>query len=225
MNRSPIVDNAPSQTLPSNEPVPAIQLSLWRRWLIKLFVATLLLVIAIQCTPRQFAWIDLAKDASGPLARRLGLSQGEWSLFAPEPTLNNAWFSAEIYAPDGTLTSWNSTYWGTASGAQKFRDFRMMNFGNRLSRRDPLAREDFADYLARKMIGPNARAVVTAEGDTQPAREGSSEMPSSPAERWRLVLFRSQLKMTLPADGTLPSRNETLWISSSQQLVEREYQP
>jgi hypothetical protein len=180
----------------------------------------------------------------------LGISQGEWSLFAPNPTLNNAWFSAELYAPDGTLTTWNSTYWGTASGTQKFREFRMLNFSNRLSRRDPLARDDFADYVARKMLGPQTRAVVlpakgihAASESTDPtgrysseADFGASSLPASGLSesssvvadslpRWRLVLYRSQLQMTLPADGTFPSRDETVWISSSQQLVEREYLP
>lgn len=230
MNRSSSVDEAPLQALPPRESPAAYEIPVWRRWVIKLFVATLLLVIVVQCAPRRFAAIDFAKDAIGPVARRLGLWQAEWALFAPDPQLNNAWLSAEIYAPDGTLTTWNSTYWGTASGVQKFRDFRMLNFGNRLSRRDPLARDDFADYIARQMIGPGVQAVVVADGAIVPVQNAASEnlsnqTDSKPGDRWRLVLFRSQLLMTLPADGALPSRDETLWISSSQQLVEREYQP
>lgn len=260
MNRSPLFVDSPPQPLLPRESATSSQPSRARRWLIKLFVVTLLLIIIIQCLPQKHAWIDRAKDVVGPLARGLGISQREWSLFAPDPKLNNAWFSAELCAPDGTLTTWNSTYWGTASGAQKFRDFRSLNFGNRLSRRDPLAREDFADYIARKMLGPETRAVVLPAEATRAVSESTDQarlysFPSNLPEsdllesdslesdslesdlvnskaaeadalpRWRLVLYRSQLQMTLPADGTFPSRDETVWIASSQQLALREYLP
>lgn len=192
------------------------------RGLIRAFVVGMVVLIAVQTMPRKWAWMQPAKEMVGPMTKRLGVWQGEWNLFAPDPMLNNAWLSAEVYAPNGELTMWNSTYWGTATGRQKFRDFRMMNLGNRLHNRDAAAHEDFADYVARQIISPTARAIpIGTENQPQLVQNDGKQ----PTATWRLKLYRSQLKMTLPADGSLPTRDDTVWISSSINLVNREYLP
>ncbi|MEZ6136483.1 MAG: hypothetical protein R3C53_16430 [Pirellulaceae bacterium] len=60
-----------------------------------------------------------------------------------------------------------------------------------------------------------------------------TEMPALPGRassgvvepRWRIVLSRNQMNMSMPDDGTLPARDDTLWIATSVNLLTREYSP
>lgn len=187
-----------------------------RRAAIRIFFLAFAVVLFIDTTPANWAWLRPAKRFVCPLLNYCGLWQGQWTLFAPAPILNNAWLSAEIYGPDGTRQKvWNSTYWANSRGWDRFVGFRQMNYRNRTSAMDPRAVADYADYLARQLISPTAHAVnlpdsVPSENTPQP---------------WRVVLSRNQLNIVMPDDGTLPKRDETIWISSSKNLLVREYQP
>jgi hypothetical protein len=142
---------------------------------------------------------------------RVGLWQGQWTLFAPNPKINNAWLAAEVYRPDGTQHEfWSSTYWADTSGWERFRGFRHINYNNRIQTQGQQAANDLADYLARRLIGPTAVPI---------------DVDQPLDSRWRLVLSRNELNLSLPDNGQLPTRDETLWISTSQNLTVREYQP
>ncbi|MCA9133815.1 MAG: hypothetical protein KDA45_11700 [Planctomycetales bacterium] len=196
------------------DPQPASGL---RRQIVRCFALLILLVIAIDTSPDVHAWLRQAKVKMAPVVRRPGLWQGQWPLFAPNPVLNNAWISAEITSPDGELTFWNSPYWGDTGSWEKFYRFRYLNYYNRLPSQNPLAIEEFADFLARTLISPTAHPVDFAlDADATTA-------PSAPT--WKMSLFRSKLNFTLPEDGSLPSRDEILWIASSKNLTVRAYRP
>lgn len=130
--------------------------------------------------------------------QRVGLSQGEWKMFAPNPVINNGWYSAEIRSLSGEVAHWDSPIWAGKNGWDKFVNFRQMNYYNRLpSPRNSPATFDLADYLARKRSYPAAS----------------------------ITLYRNQFQINMPEDGSLPSREETIWTFSTVSIVNQNYQP
>ena len=219
----------------------------WRRLAARSFFVIFAAVVLIDTAPRTWRWMRPVKQVVCPQLNYCGFWQGQWTLFAPHPILNNAWLSAEIYRPDGSQQEvWNSTYWANSSSWERFIGFRRMNYRNRMGAADPAAVHDLADYLARQLISPTARPVEQPAAEviqtfdaSQPARETVGEFRNEEIESagapvlehnpeqppWRLVLTRSQLNIVLPDDGSLPARDQTLWISSSKNLAVREYHP
>ncbi len=204
----------------------------WRRAAVRTFFLVFASVLFIDTSPNTWAWMRPVKQFVCPTLNYYGLWQGNWTLFAPAPILNNAWLSAQVYRPDGTQQEvWNSTYWANSSGWERFVGFRRMNYRNRLAAIDSRAANDFADYLARQLISPTAHPVNVQTPEHEPSRplattqtdESFGSNGATPA--WRLILSRNQLTIALPDDGTLPKRDETLWISSSKNLAMREYHP
>lgn len=191
----------------------------WRCMAVRIFFVVFATVVAIDIAPRKWTWLRPVKQVVCPPLNYFGLWQGQWALFAPNPILNNAWLSAEVYRPDGSQQEvWNSTYWANSNGWDRFVGFRRMNYGNQMAAADPGAANDLADYLARLLISPTARPVE------HPVAEAAESVGPSQST-WRLVLTRSQMNIVLPDDGTLPARDQTLWISSSKNLAVREYLP
>ncbi len=207
----------------------------WRRAAARAFFLLFVSVLLIDTSPSTWAWMRPLKQIVCPILNYCGLWQGQWTLFAPAPILNNAWLSAEVYRPDGTQHEvWNSTYWAKSSGWERFVGFRRMNYRNRMAASDPLAANDLADYLARQLISPTAHPVnVHASSPIKSQRDNTTLLHDSnqsiestqPTLPWRIVLSRNQLNLVMPDDGVLPKRDETLWISSSKNLAVREYQP
>ncbi len=187
-----------------------------KRWGVRLFFILFLGILVIDTVPGTLVGAPQAKSLLSPWLNRCGLWQGQWTLFAPKPKINNSWLSAEVYAPDGTQQQfWNSTYWAETTTWERFSGFRHINYNNRIQSQGKLAADDLADYLARELISPAASAVDSSVVGPAVDQAGA----------WRLVLSRSELNVVLPDDGTLPTRDETLWISTSQNLTVREYQP
>jgi hypothetical protein len=219
-------------TSATHEPLSTTTPGRWGRAIIRLFFLLFAAVLFIDTSPSTWSWLRPAKLFICPALNACGLWQGQWTLFAPAPIINNAWLSAEIYRPDGSRQEvWNSTYWAKSSGWERFVGFRQMNYRNRMAAIDPRAADDFADYLARQLISPTAHPVNLPEAlptDAEAAALAQSDDSAQTVDDdrpWRLVLSRNQLNIALPDDGTLPKRDETLWISSSKNLAVREYQP
>jgi hypothetical protein len=165
---------------------------------IRCFALLIICVAVIDVLPRSWNWLAVPKQYLTAVLNRVGLWQGEWPMFAPDPIINNGWFTAEIHAIDGSVTQWDSPYWYLQSGWDKFVRFRHMDFFNRL----PLlhnrpAAEDFADYLGRQAVKPAAA----------------------------VKLYRNQLSIQMPSDGTIPSRDEIVWLFNSEPVAIRNYQP
>ena len=187
---APISDVAESQTL-SERGSAAV-----RRRAVRWFVILLITVMFVDSAPQSWSWLRRPKRAVSVVLNRIGLWQGEWSMFAPDPVLNNGWFTAEIHSPDGTVSQWNSPYWITSNSGDKFLRFRYLNYFNRLPA--PFyqpARNDFADYLARK----------------------------SPVPVESVKLFHTRTRLIMPEDGSLPKRDEVDWMFSSEILTKRTY--
>ena len=145
-----------------------------RRICIRCFVALALLTIAIDTAPRS-AVTNPLQDLIRPALNVAGLWQGDWPLFAPNPTINNGWLSAEFYpvggkspilTDDGKPLGWNSPIWSEYDVWNKFYRFRHVNYFNRVPYRgkDPL--DDLADYIARTTLGPEYHFVETRPDST-----------------------------------------------------------
>lgn len=164
----------------------------------------MLLVVAmfLDVCPNSWSLIGLPKSWLSAVLNRVGLWQGDWSMFAPDPETDNGWISAELVDAEQTSSSWNSPIWSEVDSWGKFYRFRHINFYNRLPQNvNLLAWGDFADYLARD-----------AEHRTH-------------VRIAKISLYRNHLNLLRPEDGSLPSRDEEMWTTSSEFLTQRIYQP
>ena len=195
--------------------------SLQRTW-IRCFAAITLIAVAIDTAP-EWKFVTPLQEFLRPALNVTGLWQGDWPLFAPNPVINNGWISAEFYAQssqspmlasDGKPLSWNSPIWSEFNSWTKFYRFRHINYFNRAAHRGQNVIDDLADFVARTELGPDFHFVETVPED------GRLVVASSPIE---LRLSMNRLQIVLPDDGSLPSPEETIWMSVSSNLTLRKY--
>ncbi len=187
-----------------------------KRWCIRIFVVFAFAIIAIDTSPAIWPYATDTKLAVRRGLDATGLWQGEWPLFAPDPVINNAWITAEIYSADGDLQYWNSPYWADVAALHKFRQFRQINYYTRLPFNGQTAINDFCDYIARQQIGPGVKGSARKADQPNDWSEGKSSS-------WRLRLVRNKLNFVAQADGSLLPRSDVIWVSSSEQLADRVY--
>lgn len=169
-----------------------------RRVAVRLFTISIILVMLLDTLPHNWLWLTPAQNRLTSLLNRVGLWQGEWPLFAPDPIVNNGGLSADLYLADGTQLLWNSRSWARASTWQKFVGFRHVNYYNRvaLPRYTPAA-DDFVDYLVRQTDDPVAQ----------------------------IKLYQNKMTFVPLEGGSLPARDELPWNFSSQLVARRSYAP
>jgi hypothetical protein len=171
----------------------------YRRWITGFFLILTGLMVA-DVIPSEHLPLPQFKRALTMLLSRVGLWQGQWSMFAPDPVINNAWLEADLRDREGRQTHWSSPYWAEVDAWGKFRRFREINYFNRL----PLdqhrpALSDFADWLRRHAPDPEAIRRVEIQ------RRELTYLPGPP--------------------GTLPTRDNITWAFRTRFLMERSYQP
>ena len=81
------------------------------------FIATIVLVVAIDTLPQSPAALH---RAIAPTLVRLGINQGAWNLFAPEPDHVNTRLRAEVAYRDGQRREWRGPDWRNASAWEKW---------------------------------------------------------------------------------------------------------
>ncbi len=168
-----------------------------RRFYQCLFALIAALMIA-DAMPASFQWFSIPKQAARYCLQRAGLWQGEWSMFAPDPVINNGWFSADIELASGDIEHWDSPYWAEKGSLEKFRRAREMNYYNRLGLPWNLcATDDFADYLLRNSKSP-ARSIK---------------------------LFKNQMQFRPDSEGRFLSHDETEWMFSTEIVTRKSAQP
>lgn len=207
-----------------------LRMQVWQRRLCRWFAVAAMLSIAVDTSPWWEALRPL-KNCIRPALIWTGLWQGQWPLFAPNPYINNSWISVEFYV-DGTnqpLLSadhqpllWNSPIWSRASVAEKFHRFRHLDFYNHLPGAPEEVRGDFANYVARVMLGPEYRPLIDEEAGAN-ANPTADSVPQSAAIELRM--FSNRMEIVMPDDGSLPAPDETTWMSVSRLLVSRRYAP
>ncbi|MEM9656743.1 MAG: hypothetical protein AAF961_00145 [Planctomycetota bacterium] len=191
----------------------------WRRRAIGGLVVLLSGLVALDVLPTTYPPLLNAREHASRLLDRLGLWQGPWTLFAPNPIVRNGWLSASVLHEGRRRTVWRSPYWADDSAWEKFYRFRHLNYYNRLDLpRNAAGLEDLADYLMRNLPPQeNLRAVEPVVGLPLTASVGQGGRPALRS----LDLYRNRLQMQLPADEPLPPRDETVWTSSSELVMRR----
>jgi hypothetical protein len=184
------------------------------------FFVVAVAAIALETMPGSFPLVSLPRSWVSRGLAYLGLAQGEWPLFAPNPMLNNGWMAAEVIDRRGNPGHWTSPDWSKESAWRKFVGFRHLNYYQRLPRRYEAA-SDFVDYLQRSI--PDLEA---AEPELH-WNEANEIVPSVPIQPpiilVRLYHFRN--RMVLPADGPLPGHHETMWQLTSDLVLQRSFAP
>ena len=87
------------------------------RRILNAFLAATVIVITIDTLPQSPPALQRAVT---PLLVRLGINQGPWNLFAPEPDRTNTRISAEITYRDGEQRTWQAPDWSRASAWDKW---------------------------------------------------------------------------------------------------------
>lgn len=152
---------------------------------------------------------DRPKERLSAVLNRLGIWQGQWSMFAPNPSVNNYWLTAELQTPDGEKVEWSSPYWPEASTWEKFHGFRSLNYYNRLQLPQyRFAAEDLAAYLRRQMTAEHDGALPVDD--------------SNGAAQHHLRLFANGLRMVYPTDSSLPPPEEITWVTYSEVIAHSE---
>ncbi len=120
-----------------------------RKHLIRCFFVAVVVLLVVDAFPMQ-SWMLPVKRPVALLTDVSGLRQGSWSMFTPNPVINNRWISAEMQTKDGRKLNWDSPLWSRASTWDKFVQFRHVNYYNRVHQPWCRAgRNDFLDYIAR----------------------------------------------------------------------------
>jgi hypothetical protein len=117
----------------------------------------------IDATPITSATHARLKEAMDPFLDRIGLWQGDWRLFAPDPRSINVTVSARFIG-DGTSLEWSSPVWRELSLPEKFFLVRHTKFydGLRLDQNSG-AWAAFAEYLLRQLPPSVREGVVRLE--------------------------------------------------------------
>ena len=153
-----------------------------------------------------FPWGKLAESRpiawTNELANTLGIWQGQWQMFAPNPSVNHYWLSAEIVVPDeAEPINWTSPYWPSINAAEKFLNFRSLNYYNRVCTRGYRhAAEDLADYLVRQ----------------------EAKKRNVASDQVKIKLYANGLSMADPPEGEMPEAEEITWVTFSELAAKRD---
>ena len=118
-----------------------------RHYAVNAFIALILLLLVIDTVPQSPGALRLG---IGPLMWKLGIHQGLWTLFAPDPDRTNTRLKAEITYRDGERREWKGPDWRAVSAWDKWVGHRRREFLDHvpLSNSGP-ALEPWCRWLAR----------------------------------------------------------------------------
>jgi len=220
--------------------------SVGKRIAVKAFVLSLASLIAIDTAPiamvasdGPFEFIYDLKVCLRPVLRAIGLWQGEWQLFAPDPVLSNSWWTIEakgalaaelddsIGQSAGTLQltngySWNTPFWGEVSALEKTYKRRHVSYFRRMSDFPRMVVRDYMDYWVRERFGDRLQPMKDQPSDYLNGVPLEEKSFAEPAEL-ELIVYRNEMKLAFPDDGSLPNREETTWMSVTEKYVHRRY--
>jgi hypothetical protein len=146
---------------------------------INAFIAVALALMLIDSLPGSPQALQLAIQ---PVVRRMGIAQGPWSMFAPEPDRLNLRMRAEITYRDGKTAEWRSPDWRSQPLAQRWREHRHQEFGEMIAtlEGEPV-QEAWMRHLARTLRPdlPNADRGAAVRVILEEA-----EVPSAAEQPW-----------------------------------------
>jgi|SRR6188768_4393379 len=89
----------------------------WRQYILNAFIAIVVTVIALDMLPQS---PPAVRRHLTPVLVRLGINQGYWDLFAPDPDRANTRLKAEITYRDGEKREWHGPDWANVSAWEKW---------------------------------------------------------------------------------------------------------
>lgn len=189
-----------------------------QRFAIRLGVTMTAILIAIDTMPTNISFMQPLKNVVFPILGSIGLAQGDWPLFAPNPVLKNGSIVAEVCDRSGQQGTWSSPDWARTTPWEKFYRFRHMNYYQRVGL-NHYAAMDLADYLHR--------AIPTKE-HAVPAMRWSESNDLIPGVALTppiidIKLYQYQQRMVLSKNNPMPSQSETIWSNQNRFLLRREY--
>ena len=190
-----------------------------KRRAIRWFCALFTLAIFCDSFPTDLIWPENStcrtfQTRLNAALSRIGIWEGDWKMFAPDPAMSISRVSAEFAADERQVITWESPAWRSMSSAQRFRHFREINYFDRLLYpRHVVALGDFGDYLFRTYQQP-ATAATRRLGETISVTSAENK----DIERDTIKFFKQSLRLVPPDDGVFPSLEEATWMSSSEPI-------
>ncbi|MBM3964224.1 MAG: hypothetical protein FJ308_04035 [Planctomycetes bacterium] len=189
-----------------------------QRLIIRSAVMLAVVLIAIDTAPSNLTFMQPIKSYVFPTLGALGLAQGDWPLFAPDPVLKNGNIIAEVSDGNHQQGTWSSPDWARATPWEKFYRFRHMNYYQRVGL-NHYAASDLADYLSR---------AIPSQEHAIPAMRWSDSNELIPGEPLvspilDLKLYQYQQRMVLSKEKPMPTQSETIWSNQNRFLLRREY--
>ena len=173
------------------------------RWLTNLFIVFLIFMLLIEGLPTWHHRQEDVRNRLAPFARRFGIEQNGWQLYAPIPDYWNLRIRAEITYPDGDIRQWQSPDWSAVSSWQKMRLARHINYYEFLADvESSMYWPHFADLLHRTVPrSADGRAPTKIQlsqhwAEVPPLKEGSNwqPLPEQMYFTWNEKLFAKDYK-------------------------------
>jgi hypothetical protein len=195
-------------------------LSIARRLVIAAGTMLFAAAIAIDTLPESMTLSLPFRSAVHRALGRLGIQQGDWPLFAPNPRIRTGILVAEVFDHAGNNALWTSTDWSRASVWDKFVGARHLNYTQRVMR-DNEACIDLVDYLRRSI--PDREPVTAGLRWTEDFQPQASLPIDGPLRE--ISLYHHLQRIVLSPGEPLPSQSEIIWTEKSTFLVKRVYEP
>jgi hypothetical protein len=120
-----------------------------RLYAVNTFIAVILMILAIDTLPQSPLGLRLALQ---PLIVRLGIAQGPWLLFGPDPDRTNIRLRAEILYRDGQRAEWVAPDWRQQSSWEMWTGHRRHEWVDTMVYQESAAAwEPWCRHLARTL--------------------------------------------------------------------------
>lgn len=161
------MDNANRNRLPTSS---------IHRWCLNAFIGAIVVVVVIDTLPQTPPALHRAIE---PTLIRLGINQGPWNLFGPDPDGTNMRLRAEITYRDGERREWEAPDWAAASPWKKWVGHRHFEWHDHIvNQKHARVLEPWCRHIARaaRPDFPNADQgaevrIICQEASVPPADE------------------------------------------------------
>ena len=160
-------------------------------------------------------------------------------MFAPDPVISNNWWTIEargpaasqlqdelggrrLSIPEGDVYSWNTPFWGEVTAFEKTYKRRHVSYFRRMSDFPRMVVRDYMDYWVQQRFGDRLRPMKEQPSEYENGSPITEKSFNEPAEL-ELIVYRNELKLAFPDDGSLPNREDTVWMSVTEKYVHRRY--
>ena len=99
---------------------------------------------------------------------------------------------------------------------------RHVSYFRRMSDFPRMVVRDYMDYWVKQRFGDRLRPMKEQPSEYENGSPITEKTFDEPAEL-ELIVYRNEMKLAFPDDGSLPSREETVWMSVTEKYVHRRY--